>query len=56
MSLRSPKLQDIKIASVIHHPVQAKNLSFNSNILKFYIVNQIYLIIFHPNPMVIFVK
>ena len=44
-----------KKANVLHHPVQAKNLNFNPYIY-IYIINHIYLIIFHPNPLVILVN
>ena len=48
-------LWNIKIANVFHYPVQAENMNFNQ-IFTFYIINQIYLIIIHPNPQVILIK
>ena len=40
---------DIRIANVFYNQAQAKNLNFNDYILH---INQMYLIIFHPNRLV----
>ena len=42
-------------ANVLHRPVQAK-IWISILIFTFYIIIQIYLIIFHPNPLIIFEK
>ena len=52
MFVRPEKLlRNIKIANVFHYPVQALNMNFKPYIFTFYIINQIYLTIFHPNPV-----